>query len=197
MEMPCGGGSVNGLRGSAHNVTRSLHIAAFVVALLCLAAPCMAVDAALVPEVKRTTLGLYLTADEVPQLLAEKSGHSLFVDVRAPEELASTGVATMVDANAPSMLRSGSGADAELQPNPDFVAEIERLLAAKGLARDDAVVVMCRTGRRSALAANLLASAGFSRVYTVVDGYEGDGEGAGWKTRGLPWRNVGASAPSN
>lgn len=176
-------------------MTRSLHIAAFVVALLCLAAPCMAVDAALVPEAKRTTLGLYLTADEVPQLLAQNRGHSLFVDVRAPEELASTGVATMVDANAPSMLRSGSGSG--LQPNPDFVAEVERLLAAKGLAKNATVVVMCRTGRRSALAANLLASAGFSRVYTVVDGYEGDGEGAGWKTRGLPWRYVKASAPSN
>ena len=101
-------------------MTRLLPIAAFVVALLSLAAPCMAVDATLVPEVKRTTLGLYLTSDEVPQLLAEKKGHSLFVDVRTPEELASTGVATMVDANAPLMLRSGSGADAKLQLESRF-----------------------------------------------------------------------------
>ena len=157
----------------------------------------MAVDAAHVPEVKRTSFGLYLTSDEVPQLLAERRGHSLFVDVRTPEELASTGVATLVDANAPSMLPSGSGADAKVQPNPDFVAEIERLLVAKGLTRDDVVVLMCRTGIRSALAADLLASAGFSHVYTVVDGYDGDRAGAGWKAKGLPWRYVGASTPSN
>lgn len=177
-----------------------LRIAAFAAALLSMHAPCIAADASIVPESKQTTLGLYLTSEEVPSFLAERHGRSLFVDVRTPPELAATGVATLVDANAPSWLFSAPGAKPLL--NPDFVAEIKRLLAAKGLTKDDAVIVMCKTGRRSAQAANLLALAGLSHVYTVIDGFEGDGEGAGpamkgWKGNGLPWRDVGASTRPN
>jgi rhodanese-related sulfurtransferase len=173
-------------------VIHALRIAAVAAALLSLDAPCIAADAATVAEAKQTTLGLYLTSEEVPPFLAERHGHSLFVDVRAPEELAATGVATLVDANVPLFLLSGG--DGKARPNPDFVAQVESRLAAKGLTKDDAVVVMCRTGRRSALAASLLAAFGFPHVYSVVDGFEGDGPGAGWKTKGLPWRSVGAQA---
>ena len=170
-------------------MNHALRIAAFAAALFSLNAPCIAADAAAVPEAKQTTLGLYLTSEEVPPFLAERRGRSLFVDVRTPAELASTGFAMMVDANVPSLLLS----DGKPQPNPDFVAEVESRLAAKGLAKDDAVVVICRTGRRSAQAANVLASAGFAKVYTVVDGFIGDGGGAeagtgGWRSKGLPWR---------
>ena len=35
-------------------------------------------------------------------------------------------------------------------------------------------MVMCRTGRRSALAASLSAGFGFAQVYSVIDGFEGD-----------------------
>ena len=49
---------------------------------------------------------------------------------------------------------------------------------------------MCRTGRRSAMAANLLAEAGFSHVYSVIDGFEGDGPG----DEGLEGRRI-AVAP--
>jgi rhodanese-related sulfurtransferase len=162
---------------------------------LALGGPCLATDAAGVPEVKRTTLGLYLTAEEVPPFLAEKHGHSLFVDVRAPEELAASGVATAVDANVPLFLLSS--ADGKPQPNRDFVAEVKAKLAAKALTKDDPVVVMCRTGRRSALAASLLGEFGFTQVYSVIDGYEGDGPGMkGWKGAGLPWRKADAPAPN-
>ncbi len=60
---------------------------------------------------------------------------------------------------------------------------------------------MCRSGKRSAKAVNVLAKAGYSKVYTVVDGYEGGklkkgknkGKNKGkrfkdgWKNSGLPW----------
>ena len=163
--------------------------------MLSLDAACIAAEASAVPEAKQTTLGLYLTSEEVPPFLAQRGGHALFVDVRTPEELASSGVATMVDANVPLFLLSSG--DGKPRPNPDFVAQVGSRLAAKGLTKDDAVVVMCRTGRRSALAASLLASFGFSHVYSVVDGYEGDGPGAGWKSKGLPWRPITATAQPN
>ena len=165
-------------------MTYIFRIAAVVAALFFLNAPCFAVDAATVIEAKRTTLGLYLTSEEVPPFLVERRGHDIFVDVRMPEELAATGVATLVDANVPLLTLS---ADAKPQPNPDFVAGVSSRLAAKGLGKDDVVVLICQTGRRSARAANLLAASGFSHVYSVVDGFSGDGAG-GWKNNGLPWR---------
>jgi rhodanese-related sulfurtransferase len=176
-------------------VNVALCVVAFAAALLSLDAAGLAADASAVPEAKQTTLGLYLTAEEVPPFLAQRGGHSLFVDVRMPEELASSGVATTVDANVPLFLLSGS--DSKPRPNPDFVAQVASRLAAKGLTKDDAVVVMCRTGRRSALAASLLAGFGFSHVYSVIDGFEGDGPGAGWKSKGLPWRPATATAQPN
>jgi rhodanese-related sulfurtransferase len=176
-------------------MSNALRAAVFAVAWLALAAPSLATDAASVAEAKRTTLGLYLTSEEVPPFLAQRGGHSLFIDVRAPEELASSGVATPVDANVPLLLQSSG--DGRLQPNPDFVAQVKVRLAAKGLTTDDAVVVMCRTGRRSALAASLLAAFGFTHVYSVIDGFEGDEPGAGWKSKGLPWRPITAAPQPN
>jgi len=173
----------------------AIRAAAVAAAMLSFAAPCVAADASTVPEAKQTTLGLYLTAEEVPPFLAQRGGHTLFVDVRMPEELASSGVATTVDANVPLFLLSSG--DGKPQPNPDFVAQVKSRLAAKGLTKDDAVVVMCRTGRRSALAASLLAGFGFSHVYSVIDGFEGDGPGAGWKNKGLPWRPAAATTQPN
>lgn len=52
---------------------------------------------------------------------------------------------------------------------------------------------MCRSGDRSARAVNLLKDAGFTTVYSVIDGFEGDmaPQGRrtvnGWKNPGLPW----------
>jgi rhodanese-related sulfurtransferase len=85
----------------------------------------------------------------------------------------------------------------KLEPNPDFISEVRRRLATKGLKPTDAIVLICRSGDRSAAAANLLTEAGLKNVYSVVDGYEGDlaaegpkaGQRAvnGWKNAGLPW----------
>ena len=91
-----------------------------------------AVDAASVPDAKKTAQGLYLTADEVPPFLASHKGRTLFVDVRTPEELAASGVADAVDANAPVVVMS---ADGNRRPNPDFVATVASRLSAGGLPR--------------------------------------------------------------
>ena len=60
-------------------------------------------------------------------------------------------------------------------------------------------MVMCRSGGRSAMAVNLLAKAGFTNVYNIIDGMEGDavedpdsvfvGQRLvnGWKNAGCPW----------
>jgi rhodanese-related sulfurtransferase len=55
-------------------------------------------------------------------------------------------------------------------------------------------VLICRSGKRSAEAATALEQAGFSRVYSVTHGFEGDlnqerqrGKINGWRHDGLPW----------
>ncbi len=155
-------------------MSRMFPIAVVAVALLGAVAPCHALDASSLPESNRTSLGLYLTAEEVPPLLEAARGRSLFVDVRTPEERKASGAPAGLDANAP-LVDSG------------FAADIEPKLAVKGLTKADPVVLICRSGRRSALAANRLAEAGFTRVYTVVDGFEGAaGGGNGWKGSKLP-----------
>ncbi|MCI0469771.1 MAG: sulfurtransferase, partial [Nitrospirae bacterium] len=63
----------------------------------------------------------------------------------------------------------------------------------------DTILVMCRSGHRSAAAVNRLTKAGFMNVYSIVDGFEGDkvkdGESYfngkrmknGWKNSGALW----------
>jgi rhodanese-related sulfurtransferase len=64
---------------------------------------------------------------------------------------------------------------------------------------DDTLMVMCRSGGRSAIAVNMLAQAGFTNVHNIIDGMEGDvvedpasvfvGQRLknGWKNSGCPW----------
>lgn len=71
--------------------------------------------------------------------------------------------------------------------NPGFVEEVRRL------AGDRPVVLLCRSGQRSVAAAKALTAAGSGPAYNVLDGFEGDLDGAGhrgaagWKAVGLPW----------
>ena len=67
--------------------------------------------------------------------------------------------------------------DGEQQPDPRF---LERLAGRYG--RDEALLLICRSGVRSHYAAELAATAGFTRVYNVLDGFE-----QGWRPAGLPW----------
>jgi rhodanese-related sulfurtransferase len=162
-----------------------------------------AFDAAAVPEIKRTKLGLYLSAPEASKFVDQNAAKALFLDIRTPAEIAFLGMPAQADANVPYMKEPDfPGWDSakktlKLELNPDFLPEVRRRLAAKGLKPTDPIVLICRSGDRSAAASNLLAEAGFKNVYTVVDGYEGDlakdgpkaGQRAvnGWKNAGLPW----------
>ena len=161
-----------------------------------------AVDAVSVPAQKQTMAKLYLGAEEVPGFLSSKNGKTLFIDVRTPAELMFVGNTPVVDANVPFKFNSTAKFDEKkgafvLADNPKFVAQVEGRLAAKSLAKTDPVVLMCRSGDRSAVAADDLTTAGFTQVYSVVDGFEGDlakdGPNAGrravngWKNKGLPW----------
>lgn len=159
-----------------------------------------ALDAAKVPEKKISTLGLYLTAVDAHEMKKSMGEKALFVDLRTHGELYALGMATGVDANVQYELLTEKWSEKgnfKRRFNPDFLAAMDGLVAKKGMGKDDTIILICRSGKRSAKAASLMAKAGYTNIYHVVDGYEGDKakEGPhkgqrivnGWKNAGLPW----------
>jgi rhodanese-related sulfurtransferase len=177
----------------------SRHFPAALLALCLAALPALAVDPAQVPEEKRTKLGLYVDGKEALELKKSLGAKALFLDVRTKAEVQYVGTATAVDAVVPLVELSPGGEWDEkksrllLVPQKDFVAGVTERLAAAGLSRSDPVILICRSGDRSARAVDELAAAGYTKVYTVIDGFEGDlskdgrRDVNGWKNAGLPW----------
>lgn len=170
----------------------------FVVLLLALALPAAAFAQDL-PKIKQTKLGKYATAAQAADMLKAERAHILFIDVRTRAEVQFVGYPSDIDGVVPfvEMSQFADWDDAnsryKLEPNASFSDGVTRLLRAKGLAKTDAVILICRSGDRSSRGADLLAEAGYTNVFTVTDGVEGDlsSEGRrtvnGWKNAGLPW----------
>lgn len=164
--------------------------------------PARAITSADLPEVKRSLSGLYLEAKDVPAFIERHggSGKVLFVDIRTRAEAMYVGMPSPVDALVPFVEHQELMTDWDakrgmyhLEPFQDFVPEMQRRLQAKALAKSDVVILICRSGDRSSRAANRLAEDGWSQVYSVVDGFEGDmskdgrRDVNGWKNAGLAW----------
>jgi rhodanese-related sulfurtransferase len=76
--------------------------------------------------------------------------------------------------------------------NPHFVGQVKRLAGTNHAHRP--IVLICRSGNRSVDAGAALEQAGFSDVYNVLHGFEGEldehhhrNSTAGWRHDGLPW----------
>lgn len=100
-------------------------------------------------------------------------GDAILVDIRTPQELSNVGgvpeAPNVVWAHAPAMV-----------PDPGFVQELSKIAKPT-----DTVLLLCRSSRRSVAAANALADAGWSDVFNILEGFEGNGVD-GWIARGLP-----------
>jgi rhodanese-related sulfurtransferase len=112
------------------------------------------------------------------------SGQAVLVDVRSPEERAFVG-------HIPGSVHVPWASGTALTRNPRFVRELEARLGGK----DRVALLLCRSGKRSALAAEAAAKAGLTLVFSVQEGFEGElddkqqrGHLNGWRQRGLPWR---------
>lgn len=157
------------------------------------------VDPSKVPEKKQNTLKLYLTAKEAYDMKKEGGDKVLLIDVRTPEELQYVGnMGDMMDANIPYQFNDISAFDKKKKVyasslNSNFVVAVEELVSKRGLSKDSPIILSCRSGDRSAVSANLLAKAGYTNVYSVIEGFEGDmskdGRRSvnGWKNANLPW----------
>lgn len=147
---------------------------------------------------KRTSLGLYLSAREA-YVAWRRDPRVLLVDVRTQAEVDFVGIAEPAVRNVPYLLldtvmeHDRNTAALMLTPNPDFERAIAGLVSAMGRGRNDPIMLICRSGDRSARAANLLAQIGYTAVYSVVDGFEGDlgptgkRDIGGWRNVGMPW----------
>lgn len=163
-----------------------------------------AVDASLVPTKKQTASNLYLTATEAYDFLKNNAKRSLFIDVRDPMEIKLTGRPKMLDANIPlgfanAVIWNNNSQQKSMIRNPTFLEEVTQKIKEKGLTRNDPIIFLCRSGVRSAKAVNSMVSIGYTKVYSIIDGFEGDkaiyGPNTGkrtvngWKNSNLPWSN--------
>lgn len=110
-------------------------------------------------------------------------GQAVLVDVRSAEERTFVG-------QVPGSVHVAWATGTALTRNPRFVRELE----AKVRGKSDVILLLCRSGKRSALAAEAAAKAGFRSVFNVLEGFEGEldanqqrGHADGWRFRGLPW----------
>ncbi len=82
--------------------------------------------------------------------------------------------------------------------NPHFVTDVRKVMLGGATSHDEIggapVVLICRSGKRSIDAGKALLEAGFSEVYFVDEGFEGElddhrhrGTVGGWRYHGLPW----------
>ena len=155
------------------------------------------------PIGKTTQLRLYLTAIEAYDFITKAEEKTLFIDVRTQAELTFVGAPIMIDANIPYEVIEDwnqwdeKGKTFKMSVNKNFVTAFEKLILDKGLNKQSSVILMCRSGYRSASAADLLANIGYTKVYNLIDGFEGDTISSGpkkgqrvvngWKNSDLPW----------
>lgn len=76
-------------------------------------------------------------------------------------------------------------------PNPAFAEQL-----AEKVDKSLGVIFMCRTGGRSHNAAVVAQQLGYTNVYNMLEGFEGEANHLkqrtlinGWKHAGLPWSN--------
>ena len=149
------------------------------------------------PKGKQTVLGLYVTAKEAYEKWQADPETVKILDVRTPEEYIFVGHAEMA-VNIPLAFQTYSWNKEkgyfDVKPNPEFLTRVKEW--AQPL---DVLLVMCRSGGRSAMAVNGLAKAGYTNAFNITDGMEGDAVNEpgspehgkrtidGWKNSGAPW----------
>jgi rhodanese-related sulfurtransferase len=123
----------------------------------------------------------------------EKDPGSVLIDVRTRAEWTFVGL--------PDLDKIGKRVlTVEWQTSPDskidagFPERLTKVLDAAGANKDSELFFICRSGARSRMAAEAIASVGYQRCRNVADGFEGPldadrhrGQVAGWKASGLAW----------
>lgn len=115
----------------------------------------------------------------------KKNANAVLIDVRTQPEWTFVGV-PQVD----RLVRLSWQVYPQMEINARFVDEV----AAMKLPSDAEIMCICRSGARSASAASALSNAGYTNVWNISEGFEGDKDSKGqrsksngWRFHGLPW----------
>lgn len=145
-------------------------------------------------ESRKTVLGLYVSSAQAYEMVKADDG-IVFLDVRTRAEVAFLGMPDLADTNIPYMLVGDwdewdkKKSTFKIHPNSNFLPYFEDYMQSIEKNKSSKIIVICRSGNRSAKAVNLLSKVGYTHVYTVIDGFEGSTKDNGWKNNGLPWTN--------
>ena len=111
-----------------------------------------------------------------------QEGAAVIIDVRTAEERKYVG-------HVPETIHVAWATGMSMTRNPRFVKELETKAG-----KDKVVLFLCRSGKRSALAAEAATKAGYRNAYNIGEGFEGEideklqrGRLGGWRQYGLPW----------
>lgn len=152
--------------------------------------PSVAFEGAVLPELlvsaRAVALsnGLPFAGSVTPQVAWAlfTQGRALLVDVRSFEERKFVG-------HVPESLHVPWATGTALTRNPRFARELEAKVGS-----EFPVLLLCRSGKRSALAAEVATKAGLGAIFNVLEGFEGNintdghrGTSDGWRFHGLPW----------
>ena len=111
-----------------------------------------------------------------------KRRNSFLIDVRSSIEWEQSGV--------PDLFQIGKKPffiEWPILINEDFIKEFN-LILSKNFKQSDHIFFICRSGIRSRHAANLSSNFGYSNVFNIIDGFEGNKFNYyGWKGNNLPW----------
>lgn len=151
-----------------------------------------------VPPLKRSASGMHVTAAEAVRIRRDYPGQVALIDIRPRLEAHYAGQPVNVDIHVPfrEPILDATAHRLNLQRNPNFVAEVKAALTQQEWPEDTMLLLICRSGELSAIAADALAAAGLEHVFTIVDGFEGDIGASGrrdvngWKNAGGHWRAV-------
>jgi rhodanese-related sulfurtransferase len=143
-----------------------------------------------IPESKQTVLGLYVTSADAYEKWKAAPDKVKLLDVRTPEEFIFVGhpeMATCIPLGFQSYRWDDQKGYYDLDVNPHFVAQVRERFDP-----DETLMLLCRSGGRSAMAVNILVQAGFTDAWNIIDGMEGDMDHGkrtknGWKNANLPW----------
>jgi rhodanese-related sulfurtransferase len=122
-----------------------------------------------------------LLPDEAYQLMQSAPGAKL-LDVRTKAECDWVG-------RVPGAIEIEWVTYPGMNKNPNFQTSLEQQIDKEAL-----LMIICRSGIRSHHAASVAAQAGYTEVYSVIEGFEGDKDVEehrnilnGWRAARLPW----------
>ena len=119
-----------------------------------------------------------LTSKEAWNLLEEKDVY--LVDVRTPQEWKNIGVPNPSQFNKKTLQITLRNEDMSM--NENFLVDLKQSIPNK----DVNIIFICKAGGRSAIAASLAMQVGYKNCSNIIDGFEGNSYGIGWKQNTLP-----------